>query len=310
MQVHHGFDNLPTFKNPVVTSGTFDGVHKGHQVILTRLKEAAKVHQGESIVLTFWPHPRYVIQPEKSQDLRLLNTLEEKIQLLNKQKIDHLIVIPFTREFSQQSSLEFIQDIIINKIQTKYLVIGYDHRFGRNREGSFEYLINHPQEFPFEIEEIPRQDVDNIGVSSTKIRKALTTGDVSIANSYLDSLYSLTGKVVLGNQNGRKIGFPTANIQPDDSFKLIPAQGVYAIKIVFDKKEYSGMLNIGMRPTLNGINQSIEAHIFNFQEDIYHKNLQLLFIAHIRQEQKFEDLEALKQQLQNDKKAVLAITQK
>lgn len=310
MQVHHGFDNLPTFKNPVVTSGTFDGVHKGHQVILTRLKETAKTHQGESIVLTFWPHPRYVIQPEKSQDLRLLNTLEEKIQLLERQNIDHLIVIPFTKEFSQQTSLEFIQNIIIDKIQTNYLVIGYDHRFGRNREGSFEYLINHPQEFPFAIEEIPRQDVDNIGVSSTKIRKALTTGDIMIANTYLDSLYSLTGKVISGSQNGRKIDFPTANIQPDDNFKLIPAQGVYAIQIIFEGKEYLGMLNIGMRPTLNGDTQSIEAHIFDFHKDIYNQNIQLLFIAHIRKEQKFENLEALKKQLQNDKKAVLAITQK
>ncbi len=310
MQVHHGFDNLPTFKNPVVTSGTFDGVHKGHQVILARLKETAKIHDGESIVLTFWPHPRYVIQQKASQDLRLLNTLKEKTQLLERQNIDHLIVIPFTKEFSQQTSLEFIQNIIIDKIQTKYLVIGYDHRFGRNREGSFEYLINHPQEFPFEIEEIPRQDVDNIGISSTKIRKALNEGNISIANTYLNSLYSLTGKVITGNQNGRKIDFPTANIQPDDDFKLIPVKGVYAIKVIYNNHEYLGMLNIGIRPTLNGAQQSIEAHIFDFQEDIYSQHLQILFIAHIRKEKKFENLEALKKQLQNDKNTVLAITQK
>lgn len=307
MQVHYGFDKLPLFKNPVVTSGTFDGVHKGHQVILRRLKEIAQKHNGESIVLTFWPHPRYVVQPEKSKKLQLLNTLEEKINLLKHQTIDHLIIIPFTTEFSQKTSLSFIQDILIDKIKTKHLVIGYDHRFGKNREGSFDYIINHPQEFPFEINEIPRQDVDNIGVSSTKIREALTLGEIETANNYLGEYYTLIGNVVKGNQNGRKINFPTANLEIKEQFKLIPAHGVYAVEIQFDNQKYIGMLNIGIRPTLNGETPSVEVNIFDFNQDIYAQEIQLNFIARIRNEQKFENLEALKLQLKQDKESVLNI---
>mgnify|MGYP003684438537 CR=1 FL=1 len=307
MQVHYGFDKLPSFKNPVVTSGTFDGVHKGHQVILKRLKEITQKHNGESIVLTFWPHPRYIVQREKSKNLQLLNTLEEKTNLLKHQEIDHLIVIPFTKEFSQKSSLEFIQDILINKIKTKHLVIGYDHRFGKNREGSFDYIINHPQEFPFEINEIPRQDVDNIGVSSTKIREALTHGKIEVANNYLGEYYTLIGNVVTGSQNGRKINFPTANIEIKERFKLIPAHGVYAVEIEFNNKIHIGMLNIGIRPTLNGETPSIEVHIFGFNQDIYKQKIQLNFIARIRNERKFENLEALKLQLEKDKESVLNI---
>lgn len=307
MQVHYGFDKLPSFKNPVVTSGTFDGVHKGHQVILKRLKEITQKHNGESIVLTFWPHPRYIVQREKSKNLQLLNTLEEKTNLLKHQEIDHLIVIPFTKEFSQKSSLEFIQDILINKIKTKHLVIGYDHRFGKNREGSFDYIINHPQEFPFEINEIPRQDVDNIGVSSTKIREALTHGKIEVANNYLGEYYTLIGNVVTGSQNGRKINFPTANIEIKERFKLIPAHGVYAVEIEFNNKVHIGMLNIGIRPTLNGETPSIEVHIFGFNQDIYKQKIQLNFIARIRNERKFENLEALKLQLEKDKESVLNI---
>lgn len=307
MQVHYGFEKLPSFKNPVVTSGTFDGVHKGHQVILRRLKEIAQKHNGESIVLTFWPHPRYVVQPEKSKNLQLLNTLEEKINLLKHQAIDHLIIIPFTSEFSQKSSLDFIQEILIDKIKTKHLVIGYDHRFGKNREGSFDYIINHPQEFPFEINEIPRQDVDNIGVSSTKIREALISGEIETANNYLGEHYTLIGNVVKGSQNGRKINFPTANLEIKEQFKLIPAHGVYAVEIEFDNKKYNGMLNIGIRPTLNGETTSIEVHIFDFNQDIYKQEIQLNFIARIRNEQKFKNLDSLKLQLEKDKESVLNI---
>ncbi|MCP4520320.1 MAG: bifunctional riboflavin kinase/FAD synthetase [Cytophagales bacterium] len=306
MQVHHGLDNLPKFTNPVVTSGTFDGVHKGHQVILQHLKEASKRHKGESIVLTFWPHPRFVIS-SSSQNLKLLNTLDEKISLLTQQNIDHLIIIPFTKDFAQQSSLEFIENILIQKIGTHHLIIGYDHRFGRNREGSFEYLMNHPQNFPFSLEEIPRQDVDNIGVSSTKIRESLKKGDILTTNNYLGTKYSLSGKVVAGEQNGRKIGFPTANIELIDDFKLIPQKGVYAVEIIFENKIYQGMLNIGNRPTLNGKSESIEVNIFDFTQDIYHQEMMIKFLAYIRNEQRFSSLEELQQQLEKDKQSVLSI---
>lgn len=301
MKVHFGLDDIPSLKNAVVTSGTFDGVHLGHQKILSRLIDLASETNGESVVISFWPHPRFVLSAKKP-DLKLLSTIKEKIDLLEKTGIDHFVIIPFTKEFSLLSSEQFIQDILINKIQTKNLVIGYDHRFGRNREGGFDYLVANQHKFPFQIEEIPEQDIDDLEISSTLIRKALQEGNVAKAQKLLGHSYSLRGNVALGDQLGRKINFPTANIAIEQEEKLIPDDGVYAVKIKVGKQLLNGMLNIGFRPTVNGVQRTVETHIFNFEEDIYTQEIEVFFYDRIRKEKKFIDIHALKNQLVEDKK--------
>lgn len=306
MIVHHGTDNLTPLPQAVVTSGTFDGVHQGHQKILTRLTELARNSGGESVVLTFWPHPRTVVSND-SQNLRLLSTLDEKIELLREAGVDHLVVIPFTRSFSQLTSEEFIQRILIQKIGTQKLVIGYDHRFGRDREGGFDYIRQHQAEYGFEVEEIPRQDIEDVGVSSSKIRTALAEGKIRTANRFLGRAYNVTGTVVKGRQLGRTIGFPTANLQVDDPVKLIPANGVYAVEVLHRGKTLGGMTNIGFRPTVAGENQTIETYIFDFDADIYGEHLTLRFREYIRPEQKFSGLPALIEQLKQDEEKARAI---
>ena len=296
MKIYEGLSNLPKIPNPVVTSGTFDGVHLGHQKILIQIKESARQLKGETILITFWPHPRLVLYPDQ-HNLRLLSTFEEKTKLLEQFGVDHLITIPFTHEFSQMSSREFIEKVLVQKIKTKKLIIGYDHRFGKNREGSFEYLQANSAEFGFEMEEISRQEVDDIGVSSTKIRKALEEGDLETATGYLGRPYELTGIVVRGKQIGRSIGFPTANIQIQTDYKLIPKEGVYAVEAEIDNISYRAMLNIGMRPTVDGNQQTIEANLFDFEGDLYGKQLTIKLKHFLREEQKFENIEALKAQL-------------
>ena len=307
MIIHHGIDQLPKITNAVVTSGTFDGVHLGHRQILSRLQQIAQQSDGESVVITFWPHPRLVLYPDNGDHLQLLNTFEEKAALLAQTGIDHLIRIPFTKEFSQLSSEEFIHKILIDKIQTKKLVIGYDHKFGRNREGSFEYLKTNAPQYGFELEEIPRQDIDEVGVSSTAIRKALLEGKVEISNQYLTYPYALTGEVVSGDKMGRTIGFPTANISVSEVHKLIPANGVYAINALINNHSYQGMLNIGYRPTVNGTTKTIEANFFDLDKDLYGQIVTIQFIKKIRDEVKFSDMEALKSQLTKDKKLAIDI---
>lgn len=308
MNVHHGIDTLTPLPHAVVTSGTFDGVHRGHQKILTRLTELARANGGQSVVLTYWPHPRTVVSND-SQNLRLLSTLDEKIELLAQAGVDHLVVIPFTRSFSQLTSEEFIQRILIEKIGTKKLVIGYDHRFGRDREGGFDYIQAHQTEYGFSVEEIPRQDIEAVGVSSSKIRTALAEGNVRAANLFLGRAYNLTGTVVKGRQLGRTIGYPTANLQVDDPAKLIPANGVYAVEVRHNGQQLGvpmlgGMTNIGFRPTVAGENQTVETYIFDrsagFDRDIYGEHLTLRFREFIRPEQKFSGLPALMEQLKND----------
>ncbi|TFV97728.1 bifunctional riboflavin kinase/FAD synthetase [Algoriphagus kandeliae] len=299
MKIYEGLSEFKTVPNPVVTSGTFDGVHLGHQKILHRIREIARSIQGETILLTFWPHPRLVLYPEE-HNLRLLSTFEEKTKLLRRFGIDHLITIPFTKEFSQMSSKEFIQKILVDKIHTKKLVIGYDHRFGKNREGSFEYLQEHAADFGFELEEISRQDVDAIGVSSTKIRKALESGDIQTANSFLGRSYELNGIVIKGQQIGRSIGFPTANVHIPNSYKLIPKDGVYAVEAEVNGSLFKAMLNIGNRPTVDGTQKSVETHLFDFQGDLYGKQITIYLKAYLREEQKFESLAALQAQLLKD----------
>ncbi|MDG1277202.1 MAG: bifunctional riboflavin kinase/FAD synthetase [Algoriphagus sp.] len=299
MKIYEGLADFPKLKNAVVTSGTFDGVHLGHQKILQRIREIAKSIDGETVLITFWPHPRLVLFPNE-HNLRLLSTFEEKTKLLRQFGVDHLVSIPFTKEFSELSSEEFIQNVLVDKIRCKKLVIGYDHRFGKNREGSFEYLQANHAKFGFELEEISRQDVDDIGVSSTKIRKALEAGDVITAINYLGRAYELNGLVIKGQQIGRSIGFPTANIHIPNDYKLIPKDGVYAVEAMVNEKIYKAMLNIGNRPTVDGHKKTVEAHLFDFQGDLYDKQITIYFKAFLRDERKFEGLEALKAQLSLD----------
>jgi riboflavin kinase/FMN adenylyltransferase len=304
MKIYYSTDDFAPVKNAVVTSGTFDGVHIGHQKILRRLEEVASKISGETIVITFWPHPRHILRPDEAGHL-LLNTFEEKAALLKEQGVDHLLRIPFTREFSQLSSQEFITSILVERIGTKKLVIGYDHRFGRNREGSFEQLkVNGPQ-YGFDVEEIPAQDIDHVTVSSSRIRAALAEGDIVTANHFLGRPYSMNGMVIKGNKLGRVLGFPTANIDVDSHLKLIPAHGIYASIVTVGSARYKGMLYIGNRPTVDGTKTSIEVNIFDFDRDIYGENLQVDFISAIRKDTHFRDLEALKVQLTKDKTAAL-----
>jgi riboflavin kinase/FMN adenylyltransferase len=306
MKIYHGIEDFMRLRNAVVTSGTFDGVHVGHQKILSRLREAAARNNGETVVITFWPHPRLVLHPEDTS-LKLLNTFEEKAELLKQQGIQHLVRIPFTREFSQLSSEEFITKIIVETIGTKKLIIGHDHHFGKNREGSFEQLKLNAPKYGFEVEEIPRQDVDHVAVSSTKIRKALEEGDIETATHLLGNPYSITGRVVIGDKLGRILGYPTANIELDTANKLVPADGIYAVTVNYSHKQFNGMLYIGNRPTVQGMKRNIEVNIFDFDKEIYGESLTVYFHKLIRRDTRFNDLEELKEQLHRDKQEALRV---
>ena len=303
MRIYHNIEEFEKVRNAVVTTGTFDGVHVGHLKILNRLCEIAKENNGETVLLTFFPHPRMVLFSDN--ELKLINTKNEKIALLEKVGIDHLIIHPFSREFSRLSSVEFVRDVLVNKIGTSCLVIGYNHHFGRNREGSFEHLKEYGPLYGFEVEEICAEDVRQVSVSSTKIRNALKKGDIKTAKSYLNYDFSLTGIVVKGNHLGHQIGFPTANIIVLDSNKLIPANGVYGVCVNYKDDIYKGMLNIGVRPTFGGNEKTIEVHIIDFDHDLYGEELTVYIQTWIREEQKFEHVDALKLQLEQDKRAVL-----
>src|SRR5690554_108223 len=302
MKIYEGLDDVVPFENAVVTSGTFDGVHLGHQKILQRIRSIADGIGGETVLITFWPHPRLVLYPDEHR-VRLLSSFEEKTRLLKEFGIDHLITISFTREFSQLNSEEFIRQILMKKIRTKVLVIGYDHRFGKNREGGFDHLWENKERYGFEVEEIPRQDIDNSGISSTKIRAALEEGKVDIARKYLGRDYELSGIIIKGQQLGRSIGFPTANIKILHDYKLIPGDGAYAVGVELEGESYVGMLNIGYRPTVSGIAQTIEVNLFDFSGNLYDKRLTVYFKKFLRQEKKFADLSELKEQLEKDKQA-------
>lgn len=308
MKVHLGIDTPLEINNPVVTIGTFDGVHIGHQQIIARLKELARQTGGETVLITLYPHPRMVLFPDDN-DLQLLSTQDEKMELLRRYGINHVVVIPFSKEFSRLTSLEFVRDILVNTIGVNTLVIGYDHHFGRNREGSIEQLRELAPQFDFTVEEIPAQDVDHVNVSSTKIREALLHGDVETAHNYLGHPYSLQGTVVEGNKLGRTIGYPTANINVGDKHKLIPANGVYAVNVHIGAHMHGGMLNIGVRPTVGGTARVIEVNIFNFNGDLYGAPIKVDFMARLRDEQKFNGLDALKEQLAADKEKALLLLQ-
>ena len=286
-----------------ITIGTFDGVHIGHRKILKRLIKNSKDLGLKSMVLTFFPHPRMVLQ--KDADLKLLNTIDEKIKILEELGLDYLIIHPFTKEFSRFSATEFVRDILVNSLRTKKIIIGYDHRFGRNRDANINDLIAFGSALDFEVEEIPAQEIDDVSVSSTKIRKALEEGNIVTANKYLGYPYMLTGLVKKGKGLGRQLNFPTANLMIKESYKLIPKNGVYVVQSIIGNSTVNGMMNIGYNPTVSGKEKSIEIHFFDFDEDLYDQKLQIDILGRIRDEHKFESVEALKNQLLNDKQTSL-----
>lgn len=307
MKIYNSIEEFNTSNRTAVTTGTFDGVHSGHQVIIEQLKNAAKKIDGESVILTFFPHPRMVLYPD-DHELRLLNTIDERITMLEKSGIDHLIIHPFSKEFSRLSSTEFVRDVLVNQLNVATLVIGYDHHFGRNREGSFKNLEELAPLYDFEVEEISAQEIQQVNISSTKIRNSLLNGEIYAANQFLGYNYVIKGTVVDGEKTGRTIGFPTANIKVNEWYKLIPSSGVYSVKVKVANTIFNGMLNIGSRPTLNNSNkETIEVNIFNFDEDIYNQEIEIEFYEKIRDEQKFDNLSALKNQLTIDKQHVIQI---
>jgi riboflavin kinase/FMN adenylyltransferase len=308
MKVYRSLEDFKPLPHAVVTQGTFDGVHLGHQKILKRLRVIADEEEGETVLLTFFPHPRMVLQPEDNT-LRLLETVEEKIAHLEEEGIDHLLVVPFTKEFSRQSSEEFVRDVLVNRLGMKVLVIGYDHRFGKNREGSMENLRELAPLYDFRVEEIPAEDIEAMTISSTKIRNALLAGDLLSANTFLGYPYKVSGRVVDGNKRGRTIGFPTANIQVSEAYKQIPGDGVYAVRAVIGEKKYGAMANIGHQPTFANRKHAFEVNIFDFDEDIYNEVIHIEFMARIRSEIHFDSVGALINQLEKDKFAARAILQ-
>lgn len=289
--------------NTAVTIGTFDGVHIGHGKILERLINNAKIAGLKSVVLTFFPHPRMVLQ--KDTDIKLLNTLEEKTKILEAMGLDYLIVHPFTKEFSRLSATEFVRDILVNSIKTKKIIIGYDHRFGRNRTANIQDLISFGNALDFEVEEIPAQEVNDVSVSSTKIRNALQEGDIATANKYLSYAYMLTGTVKKGKGLGKQFGFPTANLDIAEKYKLIPKNGVYVVKSHWNDKDYFGMMNIGYNPTVSGKKRSIEINFFGFDGNLYGQKIQVDLLHRIRDEHKFDSVEELQEQLKKDRQTSL-----
>ncbi len=299
MKTHINPDNLLLIKDPVVTMGTFDGVHLGHQSILNKLKEIASKNNGETVVVSFEPHPRIVLQIDYLE-LRFLNSLEEKQKLFERSGIDHLVLLTFTKEFANMSSNEFVKTILVDIIHTKSLVIGHDHHFGKGRQGDFDHLSKLGKEFGFSVEQVQAKEISGISISSTKIRKALSSGEIETANEFLGYQYSISGKVVRGSRVGKTLGFPTANISVDNKYKLIPANGVYAVYVEYKNKKLKGMLSIGSKPTFNDFNEFIEVHIFDFDEDIYGQQIKICFSNRLRDIEKFDDTEALKEQLVRD----------
>ncbi len=290
-----------------MTVGTFDGIHFGHQKIIDSLKSLANEEDGESVMLTFSPHPRLVLFPENN-NLKLINTLDEKINRLESSGIDHLIIYPFTKDFSRISALEYVRDFLVKEIKVSTLIIGYDHQFGRNREGNFEYLKELSELYGFDVKEISAQDINDINVSSTKIRKAIELGDIPLANEYLGYTFPLIGKVIEGKKLGNTIGFPTANLLIEDKTKIIPKPGAYVVYVEVDGNRYKAMLNIGKNPTIDESEQEkIEVNLFDFDGNLYQKTIKVEFIERLRDEVKFDSLDALKNQLRLDKANSLKI---
>lgn len=301
MHVHTDLSTFTDIERPVLTTGTFDGVHLGHQTILHRLKEVAQREEGQSTLFTFYPHPRMVLYPNDN-DLKLLTTQKEKSELLDAAGLDHLVVVPFSRTFSRMHALDFVRDVLVDSMRIHAMVIGYDHRFGRNREGDITLLRQLGEAYDFSVEEIPAQEIDHVKVSSTKVRDALLKGDVGLAADLLGHTYSLSGVVVKGDQRGRTIGFPTANVGAIDHFKLLPANGVYAVNVTLNDGVFKGMMNIGVRPTVEGAGErTVEVNIFDLDRDLYGEPITVRLRHRLRDEARFDGLDALKAQLLKDR---------
>ncbi|BDS10745.1 bifunctional riboflavin kinase/FAD synthetase [Aureispira anguillae] len=307
MRIYRDLDNLPHFKNAVLTIGSFDGVHIGHQQIIKQINDLARSINGESVLITFHPHPRLIVTPNNN-DLKLLNTLDEKAALLEQYGVDVLVVVPFSKAFANQSPDEYIQQFLVAHFHPQIIAIGYDHKFGKNRMGDISYLRKFETAYQYQVVEISKQEVADIAVSSTKVRKALLAGDVARAKRLLGHNFSLEGKVVKGLQIGATIGFPTANIEVSDAHKLVPPEGIYAVSIYHNATQYQGMLYIGNRPTIDhDLKQTIEVNIFDFDQMIYDQNLTIEFVEYLRGDAKFDTLDGLKFQLKKDKEAALQV---
>jgi len=305
MQIIRDLDEFQPESPVVLTQGTFDGVHLGHQKILTQLVTRAQQINGRSVLLTFYPHPRLVLYPEDNE-LKLITSIEEKAKLLKSFGLDYLIILPFTKDLSRITPFGFIRDILVKKLHISTIIIGYDHRFGKNREGSILEIEKYANEFNYEVEQIPEQDINDCIVSSSQVRKALLDGDLELANDFMGRPFSISGMVVSGQQKGTELGFPTANLGELDPYKLVPKIGVYAVKVIIANETLFGMLNIGTRPTFKMNELAIETHIFDFSDKIYGQEIEILFIKRWRDERKFENQEQLVQQLNTDNTEIKA----
>lgn len=306
MKIYHNIDDFVRLNNAVVTIGTFDGVHAGHRKIISGIKELAAETGGETVLLTFFPHPRMILHPE-DESIKMINTIAEKAEMLEELGVDHLIITPFSRDFSNQTAEEYIRDILVNKIGTKKIVIGYDHRFGKDRLGGLHDLLRLGPVYGFEVVEIPEQDIYEVAISSTRIREALLNGAIELANTFLSYPFFITGQVVRGDQLGRTIGYPTANIVIEEKYKLIPLDGIFAAKVKIGGEMYKGMAYIGTRPTVNGVTRNIEVNIFDFDREIYNQQIRMEFFNFVRDDMKFDSLDELKEQIRKDKLDVEAL---
>ncbi|MDR6945363.1 bifunctional riboflavin kinase/FAD synthetase [Mucilaginibacter pocheonensis] len=306
MRIYNNIDEFTAVKNAVVTIGTFDGVHIGHRKIISGIKELADSTDGETVILTFFPHPRMILHPE-DESLKLITTITEKAQLMEALGVDHLIITPFSRDFSNQTAEEYIRDVLVNKIGTKKIVIGYDHRFGKDRQGGLDDLLRLGPVYGFDVAEIPEQDINEVAISSTRIRKALLNGQIDLANSFLGYPFFITGTVTRGDQLGRQLGYPTANILIAETYKLIPSDGIFAVTVHVAGIGYKGMAYIGSRPTVNGLTRNIEVNIFDFDKEIYNQPIRMDFHHYVRGDIKFASLDELKVQLAKDREDVLAL---
>ena len=308
MKIFNNIQSYSSEKESILTIGTFDGVHIGHNKILTKLVEESKKNNLSSLIMTFFPHPRMVLQ--KSQEIKMIDTIDEKIHLFEKTGVDNLIIQPFDENFSKIRAKEFVEEILVKKLKIKHIIIGYNHRFGKDREASVDDLKKFGLNYMFTVEEIAAQEIHSIAISSTKIRNAILKGEIKKCNEYLGRNFMLTGEVVHGDGLGKKINFPTANIEIPETYKIIPKNGVYLVKAIINSERYFGMMNIGVRPTIGGENKSLEIHFFNFKDNIYNKTFSVEIICKIRDEEKFSSIDELKIQLKKDEQFCLKLINK